>query len=519
MSLHSIILRRLLLCLLSLVTLVAAMASGSTPTAPTTASSRVLLPGARPADLTACLGGSGDASCSNASVGGAPLNSAGPAVVGAPINLTASVSGQTVVLSWTAPATGDPVTGYVIEAGTAPGLSNLVPGAAIPVSNSLTVPEVPFGQYFVRIRATGAAGPGAPSNEIVVTVGGCAGPPQNLTAVSASAGTLSLGWQPPVSGGPTSYIISAGNQPGLSNLATFDTGNSATGFEATNVPAGSYYVRVSSRSSCGPSAPSNEVFVVVSATGECAGPPQNLTVASQSAGTISLEWLPPLFGSPTSYILFAGNEPGLSNVATFDTGSNATGVVVPNVPAGSYYVRVSSQSSCGLSAPSNEVLVFAVGVSGDVQVSVSWDAPSDVDLHVVEPSGEEIYYGNPGSSTGGQLDVDSNAACNIDGRQIENIRWPGSAPSGTYIVRVDYWDSCGVGRTNYLVTVRQGSSTRTFTGSFTGDGDNGGEGSGVTITTFVQAASDALTEGARRFFRAPSLFTPSPKKLKTSGAR
>ena len=75
------------------------------------------------------------------------------------------------------------------------------------------------------------------------------------------------------------------------------------------------------------------------------------------------------------------------------------------------------------------MLVFAVGTSGDVQISVSWDAPSDVDLHVVEPSGEELYYGHSTSATGGQLDVDSNPDCAIDGRQIENIRWPGRAPA------------------------------------------------------------------------------------------
>ena len=133
--------------------------------------------------------------------------------------------------------------------------------------------------------------------------------------------------------------------------------------------------------------------------------------------------------------------------------------------------------------------MFAVGSSGDVQVSVSWDAPSDVDLHVVEPSGEELYDANSASATGGQLDVDSNAGCAIDGRQIENVRWPGRAPGGSYTVRIDYWNSCGVGRTNYLVTLRNGLSVQTFTSFFTGPGDRGGEGSGVTIGTFVHAAS------------------------------
>ena len=30
--------------------------------------------------------------------------------------------------------------------------------------------------------------------------------------------------------------------------------------------------------------------------------------------------------------------------------------------------------------------------TGEVQVSVSWDAESDVDLHVVDPAGDEVYY-------------------------------------------------------------------------------------------------------------------------------
>jgi hypothetical protein len=396
------------------------------PTAPTTTSSHILS-AVRTFDLAACLGGSRDVQCftATAMTTGMPLGSAAAADVNsAPTGLAASVNGGTVVLTWTASALGDPVTAYVLEAGSAPGLANLANFAVAP--------------------------------------------------------TLS--------------------------------------FTASNVPAGTYYVRIRAANNSGVSPPSNEIVVVAGAVGGCAGPPQNLTIVSQSAGTISLAWQAPSAGSPTSYTIFAGSSPGLSNLATFNTGNNSTAVVVPNVPAGSYYVRVSSLSSCGLSAASNEVLVFAVSVSGDLQVSVSWDAPSDVDLHVVEPSGEELYYGNQNSATGGQLDVDSNAACNIDGRQIENIRWPGIAPAGTYIVRVDYWGSCGVARTNFLVTVRQGSSTRTFPGSFTGEGDTGGAGSGVTITTFVQAASDVLSEGLRRLFRAPELFTPSPKKLRTSGA-
>lgn len=130
--------------------------------------------------------------------------------------------------------------------------------------------------------------------------------------------------------------------------------------------------------------------------------------------------------------------------------------------------------------------VVEVG-TGDVQVSVAWDVPSDVDLHVVEPSGEEIYYGNRTSATGGQLDLDSNAGCGGQDVRNEHITWPdGPAPSGEYVVRVNYWSACGQPETNWVVTVRvTGQATRTFQGTFTGSGNGGGLGAGEVITTFT----------------------------------
>lgn len=126
----------------------------------------------------------------------------------------------------------------------------------------------------------------------------------------------------------------------------------------------------------------------------------------------------------------------------------------------------------------------AVG-SGDVQVSLSWNAASDVDLHVIDPSGEEVYYGHRSSASGGVLDLDSNAGCSIDGVQNENITWPiGRAPAGTYTVRVDYWSSCGVPRTDYVVRVSNGRSSQIYQGQFTGRGDGGDRGAGRFITTF-----------------------------------
>jgi len=47
----------------------------------------------------------------------------------------------------------------------------------------------------------------------------------------------------------------------------------------------------------------------------------------------------------------------MADLANFDTNSNALSLAAQNVPAGSYYVRVYAKNTCGLSAPSNEVLM------------------------------------------------------------------------------------------------------------------------------------------------------------------
>jgi len=126
--------------------------------------------------------------------------------------------------------------------------------------------------------------------------------------------------------------------------------------------------------------------------------------------------------------------------------------------------------------------------SGDVQVSVSWNSEADVDLHVVDPFGEEIYWGARSAESNGELDLDSNAACGSDQPRNENVVWPrGQGPTGTYTVRLDHWSNCGALQTDYVVTVWvKGREPQVFAGTFTGEGDNGGAGDGIEITTFTR---------------------------------
>ena len=121
----------------------------------------------------------------------------------------------------------------------------------------------------------------------------------------------------------------------------------------------------------------------------------------------------------------------------------------------------------------------------DVQVTLTWDVDSDLDLAVVEPSGEYIHYGNPTSRTGGTLDIDSNADCNIDGKRVENIRWPpGEAPEGQYRVEVAQYSSCGTSMSNYTVRIVNGASVQTFRGTISG------ERTIIEVATFSRRVGD-----------------------------
>jgi len=142
------------------------------------------------------------------------------------------------------------------------------------------------------------------------------------------------------------------------------------------------------------------------------------------------------------------------------------------------------------------ITVKIVG-GGDVQVSVSFDEDVDIDLHVIEPTpgpddscapkgGCELYYGNKNCGSGGQLDLDSNAACGIDGINNENTFWPeGQAPVGNYEVRVAFWsDCCGCG-SNYTVTIQYCGFVEVYEGYFFPNTDTGGgAGSGVPVAEF-----------------------------------
>jgi hypothetical protein len=137
----------------------------------------------------------------------------------------------------------------------------------------------------------------------------------------------------------------------------------------------------------------------------------------------------------------------------------------PQATLGLVYVAAPASGPFG-SMLNQNINMIRVG-AGDVQVSVAWDAPTDVDLHVIDPALEEIYFANTTSVSGGTLDLDSNAGCSIDNINNENVTWPiGGAPTGSYSVSLVYWSSCSQAQTNYTVTIFvRGQAAQTFSGT------------------------------------------------------
>ena len=146
----------------------------------------------------------------------------------------------------------------------------------------------------------------------------------------------------------------------------------------------------------------------------------------------------------------------------------------PSLAAGSYTLVVRAVDAHGVFGLPGTQPLTAIGAqpaipvpTGALVVTLSWDTESDLDLHVIDPLGDEIFHGDPNSipppSPGnptpspdagsyGFLDDDSNAQCVIDGRRQEDVVWSAAPPSGHYLVRVDTNSLCSQSIAHWTVT-------------------------------------------------------------------
>lgn len=122
---------------------------------------------------------------------------------------------------------------------------------------------------------------------------------------------------------------------------------------------------------------------------------------------------------------------------------NLVSLIAPSDPTANCMFKWSNRFSwsyAGELADSIKERVKRAGgnVTGDFRASLSWHNYDDLDLHLIEPSGEEVYYGHPVSRHGGNLDVDMNAGAGRSRTPVENIVYErrGQMAEGLYQVSV-----------------------------------------------------------------------------------
>lgn len=142
----------------------------------------------------------------------------------------------------------------------------------------------------------------------------------------------------------------------------------------------------------------------------------------------------------------AGTSPSVSVTATNSAGQTlAVGTTAASVVSAPLLVggllAVSVAGVLGFQALRADPAPADAGLgTGDVQVTLEWSEPVDLDLHVVDPDGQEISFQRTTSSSGGVLDVDACATDCAAGQHVENVFWPeGEAPSGDYATFVEHF--------------------------------------------------------------------------------
>lgn len=83
--------------------------------------------------------------------------------------------------------------------------------------------------------------------------------------------------------------------------------------------------------------------------------------------------------------------------------------------------------------------IESIGGRGGLKITLKWATTDDLDLHVFDPSGQEIYYKQKNQTCQGvigRLDVDANASSPYTVTPVENIYWEDTAPIGKYKVAV-----------------------------------------------------------------------------------
>ncbi len=312
----------------------------------------------------------------------------------APATLTASASGTTISLAWSA---SDTATSYALMRGNAAGgpyIAIATPGNTSYVDSGLAAGTA----YFYVVRAINAAGSSPGSREASATTTAAAQPPAAPTGVTAtgSKGKVTLTWT--ASPGATMYKIASGLATGIH--ATLGT-STTPGYMDLAAPAGvtSYYVVVAT-DAAGDSPASNEASALTA-------PPPPTALHATAVGQISVNLAWTAATGAVTYTVARGTTAG--NESALGSPTQAVSAIDAGLTAGTaYYYVVAATNGSGtsdasaefvtLTIPSNPVLLTAN--AGNGVVSLGWPAVNGAASYLVLRSAD---MGGPYTAASGSL--------------------------------------------------------------------------------------------------------------------
>jgi hypothetical protein len=142
---------------------------------------------------------------------------------------------------------------------------------------------------------------------------------------------------------------------------------------------------------------------------------------------------------PSAHAIEAYVSPSTDRFAALVTAANGDAPPILQWDADDCRNPVSWYYASGIDVEIKKRVLAAGGQYTDVDIRASliWNNRNDLDLHVLTPGGEHVFYASKHSRCGGSLDVDRNVRGETT-EPIENTRWPkGVARSGRYQVWVE----------------------------------------------------------------------------------
>lgn len=282
----------------------------------------------------------------------------------APSGLSASLTGQTVTLTWDSDASAGE--GYDVYQGTGSGPVSSTPVQVNVTGTSTTVSGLQLGQEYVfAVTAVSSSGIVSPrSNTVAVTLVPAAPTNVAVTAPIATPGSLVLAWMG--SAGATSYNVFEGTSSGGEGTTPVQTGVSGTSVTlASLTPGKQYFFTVVAVDAAGDSTASAEASGTT-----IASPPAGLS-ASAGNGAVTLTWSAST--GATSYDVYEGTASGGEGTQPVQSGVSGTSATIGGLTNGkTYYFTVAAVDAGGVSQPSGQASAAPVAPKSGGGGAMDW---------------------------------------------------------------------------------------------------------------------------------------------------